>query len=130
MNLLLVHPTESVGRNYKDLLESFGYTVMLTDSGHAALGLYRMNSFDLVMTALRLDQPTMASGELAEWIRKIDAGLRRTQQIPIVLLTRDLGNLKKRFVEIQLVLLEPLQVAHLDQISQLLERVPRNTLSE
>jgi len=77
--IMIVEDEASIREIYKNLLEKYGYTVRLFESGNMALETFKMQAdyYDLVITDM--DMPGITGGELASEITSIK------QDIPVVL---------------------------------------------
>ena len=77
--ILVVEDEVSLARGLKFNLEQEGYSVAVTDDGHAALEQFREKPFDLVMLDLML--PGMSGYDICRSIRALD------ERVPVIILT-------------------------------------------
>jgi CheY-like chemotaxis protein len=104
LRILVVDDEPSVGNAVKLLLKIDGHEVEATNSGKAALAMFKPGRFDLVFTDFTM--PGMNGDQLAAAIKADAPGQ------PIVMITAHAGTLP-RSPDVDLILGKPFRLAHL-----------------
>ena len=81
MRLLIVEDNELNMKLLNDVLEAYGYDIVKTGSGLAALDLARQHVPDLILIDIQL--PDVSGLDVTRWLRHDD----RTKRIPIIAVT-------------------------------------------
>jgi CheY-like chemotaxis protein len=124
--ILIVDDTKVIRDTLSDILSVMGFEVAVAGSGHEGLDLFLRNSFDLVLTDLRM--PDMDGWTLAFSIKE------ESPNTPVVLVT---GEEKRRVMEelegscVDSVMFKPFALEDIQEIVQNLlhTRPPQRTTS-
>ncbi len=74
--VLVIDDEAHVRELCKDMLESLGYTVLLSEDGISGINLFRERRDDIVMVVLDMIMPRMGGDEVFRAMRKIDPGAK------------------------------------------------------
>jgi two-component system, cell cycle sensor histidine kinase and response regulator CckA len=70
--ILVVEDEELVADLARDILERFGYSVLVANSGSEAIDLYRQRSHDIAAVVLDMVMPEMDGGEVFQKLQAVN----------------------------------------------------------
>jgi len=103
--ILVVEDEELVADLARDILQRFGYSVLVVNNGREAIDLYRQRSRDIAAVVLDMIMPEMDGGEVFQRLRAfnpqvkviVSTGCERTPDIDEMLQQGATGFLQKPF---------------------------------
>jgi CheY-like chemotaxis protein len=103
--ILVVEDEELVADLARDILQRFGYSVLVVSNGREAIDLYRQRSKDIAAVVLDMIMPEMDGGEVFQRLRAfnpqvkviVSTGCERTPDIDEMLQQGATGFLQKPF---------------------------------